>query len=229
MCTLCTCSPAACRPPVRAAGTSGHHTLSPSLHCGRPPPCPPKDCLRPPDAPPHLKDRRRRLTYYTKLGQCLPSTLQRCQCPASFLFLLDTNRKWHLFLAMYLYKGCRRPLHPPYGHSCAPPTGHEDTDPRTVRFRSTSQHPAGSDQNPVQSGPRTRPWPHPCTHIHTIQFGLLPFRHLPVTRDHPISCHFWLQPLKRSYRISHLIYSNMALVTGTKGRKRMYDNSVDIF
>lgn len=83
MCTVCTCSPAACRPPVRAAGTSGHHTLSPSLHCGRPPPCPPRDCLRPPDAPPHLKDRGRRLTNYTKLGQCLSSTLQRCQCPAS--------------------------------------------------------------------------------------------------------------------------------------------------
>lgn len=51
----CTCSPAVCRPPLRAAGTSGRHTPSPSLRCGKPPVCPPRDCLRPPDARPRLQ------------------------------------------------------------------------------------------------------------------------------------------------------------------------------
>lgn len=194
VCTVCTCSPAACRPPVRAAGTSGHRTPSPSLRCGRPPPFPPRDCLRPPDAPPRLKDTGQRLTYDSKLGQC-------CQCPASCFCWTPTGSRT---FSSYLYRGCRRPLRPPYGHSCAPPTGHEDTDQGTARFLSTSQHPAGSDQNPGQSGPRTRPWPRPCTHKHThssVSSSEQEFLQSAVIS----SC----SPLQRSYSIWHLTYSNI--------------------
>lgn len=64
---LCTCSPAVCRPPPRAAGTSGHHTPSPSRRCGRLPLGPPRDCPLPPGAQPRLQPWRQKTTLTSRV------------------------------------------------------------------------------------------------------------------------------------------------------------------